>query len=202
MDSTQYHSHLPLLPILLANILLLDMSSPSWIPAAAPGWSSCLLSPNPNPTEETLGDFPAEVTLLKTLLQLLSYCTPYSVYEVFFISPSYCLSPNHLFPLQGGPPPISRIHSCHCLFADAFLTCLDSSPTSFSSSGAVYYFLQVAGTASPSPTTTQSPFKLVLSSGQVGCPMGGLDWRLLTLSPCPGTSSNLTPAFSPLPLLP
>lgn len=90
----------------------------------------------------------------------------------------------------------------HCLFADAFLTCLDSSPTSFSSSGAVYYFLQVAGTASPSPTTTQSPFKLVLSSGQVGCPMGGLDWRLLTLSPCPGTSSNLTPAFSPLPLLP
>lgn len=81
MDSTQYHSRLPLL---IANALLLDVSSLAWITAAAPGRSSRLPSPSPNLTEQTWELFLMR-SLLKTLLQLLNNLLPL-VYEVVLIS--------------------------------------------------------------------------------------------------------------------
>lgn len=119
-------------------------TSCSWTCPLLPGFPQqlqaglpALLAPIPVPQRRLWETFLLKSLCLKPR-NSSSATSLYSVCEVLFISPSYCLSPNHLFPLQGGSPPISRIHSCHCLFADAFLTCLDSSPTSFSSSGAVY----------------------------------------------------------------
>lgn len=65
MHSTQSHLSFAVSPVLIAKALLLDTSSPVWIPAAGPGQSPCLPSPSPNPTEQTLGDLPDEVTKLK-----------------------------------------------------------------------------------------------------------------------------------------